>query len=467
MQRGDNKSSIVGRKEGTMMNNKVGPETGVAVKMTRFRWIIALMIFLVYTVAAADRANLGMALPFMRKEFVMSNTEAGALASLFLLAYGLAQVPAGFVYSKFGVRSVFPYAMVATSVVTGLIGTAGSVLMLKVYRFLLGLAEGPLPIGVTSTINHWFPSKEKGTVTGIFYAAAKFGPVIVPPLCAWIVLAYGWREIFLIFSVPGVLLSLAWYILVKNQPAESKYCSVAERQYIESGVDQTTAAKGVKTREYKLVWLDKFVRAKRMTPLATKGEIFRSWDLWGVALGYFFMGAIVQVLVTWIPTYLVTVKHFAVIKMGFVAAAPWMGAVVGNLVGGWFSDNILNKRRKPNMMFTAFATVFMMYSLIYAPNDPYILAALMFMVGVMLNIGYSAYLVYPMGLTTKKTFPIGCSLVNMSGQFGGAAAPLITGMLLDNYSWDAVWIFLAVCSLLCLAILFTIHEPVDDPLADR
>jgi len=435
-------------------------------KMTRFRWVVALMIFLVYTVAAADRANLGMALPFMRKEFAMSNTEAGALASLFLLAYAIAQIPSGFMFSKFGVHKIFSIAMVATSAATGLIGTAGSILALKVYRFILGLAEGPLPLGITSTINHWFPAKEKGTVTGIFLSAAKFGPVVVPPLCAWIVVAYGWREIFIVFAFPGVLLSVIWYILVKNKPSESPYCSAAECEYIESGVEQKKAnqKEQLPKKAYNLVWLDKLVRAKKITPLDTKEEIFRSWNVWGAALGYFFMVAIVNVLLTWIPTYLVTVKKFAILKIGIVAAAPWVGAVAGNLVGGWISDNILNKRRKPNMMLTAFTTIFMMYSLVNAPNDPYILAALLFLVGLLLNLGYSAYMVYPMGLTTKKSFPIACSVINMSGQLGGAAAPLLTGMLLDKYSWDAVWIFLAVCSFLCLMTLFTIKEPVDDPL---
>ncbi len=448
-----------------MLNkNSAGDNLVRTEKMTNFRWVIALMIFVVYTIAAADRANLGMALPFMRKEFAMSNTEAGALASLFLLAYSIAQIPSGFMLSKFGVHKIFSIAMVATSLATGLIGTAGSVVNLKVYRFILGLAEGPLPLGITSTINNWFPPKEKGTVTGIFLSAAKFGPVVVPPLCAWILVAYGWREIFYIFAFPGVLLSVIWYILVKNKPSDSSHCSVAECQYIESGVEPIKTNQNQSKRIYNLVWLDKLVRAKKITPLDTKKEIFRSWDIWGAALGYFFMTAIVNVLLTWIPTYLVTVKKFDILKIGIVAAAPWVGAVAGNLVGGWFSDKILNKRRKPNMMITAFTTIFMMYSLISAPNDPYILSALLFMVGFMLNLGYSAYMVYSMGLTTKKSFPIACSVVNMFGQLGGAVAPLLTGMLLDKYSWDAVWIFLAVCSLLCLMTLFTIKEPVDDPL---
>jgi len=436
-----------------------------AAKATSFRWVVAGLFFLVYTVAAADRANLGMALPFIRKDFAMSNTEAGGLASLFLLAYAIAQIPSGYIFSKFGVRSIFSFSMVATSLATGLIGTVSSIFMLKAYRFLLGLTEGPLPLGITSTINHWFPPKEKGTATGLFLSAAKFGPVLVPPLCAWILLAYGWRHIFYIFAFPGVVLSVIWYLLVRNRPSESPYCSEAERRYIESGETVKSPRQGrLPENKYNLVWLDKLIRARKVKPLETSREIFRSWDIWGSSLGYFFMIGVMNVLLTWIPTFLVTVKKFGTMKLGIVAAAPWTGAIVGNMVGGWFSDKIINKRRKPNMMFTAFTSIFMMYSLVYAPKDPYMLAGLMFVLGIFLNIGFSTYMVYPMGLTTKKSFPIACSVVNMFGQLGGAAAPLIAGMLLDHFNWDAVWLFLAICCTLCLMILFTIKEPVDDPL---
>jgi MFS transporter, ACS family, glucarate transporter len=443
----------------------VGVHTGTQ-KKTKFRWVVALLIFVVYSVASADRSNLGMALPFIRKEFTMSNTEAGALTSLFLLAYSIAQIPSGFIFSKFGVRSIFSFAMVATSVATGLIGTTGSIFALKTYRVLLGLAEGPLPLGMTSTINHWFPMKEKGMATGIFLSAAKFGPVLVPPLCAWILVAYGWREIFYIFAVPGILLSVVWYILVKNRPTESPFCSEEELRYIESDdqqeklVGQEQSAK----KEYKLVWLDKIVRATKVNPLRTKGAVFRSWDIWGASLGYFCMVGIVNVLLAWIPTYLVSVKKFTILNLGIVAAAPWTGAIVGNMVGGWFSDKIINKRRKPNMMFSAFTSIFMMYSLVYAPNNPYMLALLMFVLGIFMNIGYSTYMVYPMALTTKETYPIASSVVNTFGQLGGAVAPLVAGIMLDHFSWNAIWIFLAGFCLICLIVLFTIKEPVEDPL---
>src|SRR5207237_4330709 len=89
---------------------------GGAVKPTRYRWFVAALFFIIYTIAAADRANLGVALPFLRKQFEMSNTEAGGLISLFLLAYAAAQLPSAWLLSRFGVRKLFTQSMILTSI---------------------------------------------------------------------------------------------------------------------------------------------------------------------------------------------------------------------------------------------------------------------------------------------------------------------------------------------------------------
>jgi sugar phosphate permease len=150
-------------------------------------------------------------------------------------------------------------------------------------------------------------------------------------------------------------------------------------------------------------------------------------------------------------------------QIGFVAALPFVGGVLGNIVGGWLSDKILDRRRKPTMIISAVATCVMMVALVYAPNGLLVVSMLLFGTGFLLNIGYSSFSVYSMGLTTKKTYPVAASVVNTAGQAGGAFAPLITGMLLDNYSWTAVFIFLAVCSIAALVFVLTISEPAPSP----
>ena len=81
--------------------------------------------------------------------------------------------------------------------------------------------------------------------------------------------------------------------------------------------------------------------------------------------------------------------------------------------------------------------------------------------GMLLSVGYSAYMAYPMTLVSKAKFPMANAMVNMGGQLGGAATPFITGILLDNYGWSSVFGFMSAISALTFIVLLTIREPID------
>lgn len=431
-------------------------------KMTNYRWWVMSFIFVLYTIANADRANIGFALPYIREEYHITNTEAGLIISLFFGGYALFQIPSGFIIRKLGVRKGVAGGMLLTSLFTGIMGIIDTASHLKFLRFLVGVAEAPVAIGATSTINNWFPPKEKGTASGIFLAGSKVGPLIVPPLCAWIIMTFGWREIFIFFAIPGFLISIFWYFMVRNKPEESTFASKAEVDYINS--DEKVEGKEKKTIEYKLKWVDRVIRAQKAVPLSSSKEVFRSWDIIGIAVGYFFMVGTVGVLMSWLPTYLIKVKHFAIMNSALLAASPFAGTVLGNFVGGWLSDHVFGRRRKPLMIVSAIATSFTMYALVYAPQDMFLLALLLFTTGFLLSLGYSAFAAYPMSRADKVTYPVAFSVVNTGGQLGGFFFPLLVGMILDKFDWNMVFLALACGSFLCLLAVLSVIEPVDQPL---
>lgn len=434
-------------------------KTEVKPGMSGYRWVVMTLIFVVYTVAHADRANIGFALPYIQEEFHINNTMAGLLVSLFFGGYAAGQIPAGYITGKVGVRRAYTLGMLFTSLCTGLMGVVDSIIHLKILRTLVGVSESPVVIGSTVTINNWFPAKEKGTATGLFLAASKCGPLVVPPICAWIILNYDWRHIFLFFAVPGAVLAILWYIMVPNHPEQSSHVRQGELDYINETSAAVLETKQSK-RPFRYCWADKLLRTKKVDELRSSKEVFRCWDIYGAAFGYFFNVGTVGVLMSWLPKYLLQERHMAIMSSAIVAMAPFAGTVAGNVIGGWISDRFFAERRKPFMIISAVCTIITMSLLVHAPENLTLLSTLFFVMGLLLALGYSCYSVYAMGRADKATYPIAYSVINMGGQLGGMIMPLVVGVILDFGSWNAVFASLAGGALLCLLFVLTIVEPL-------
>lgn len=429
---------------------------------TRYRWVVLALIFAVYAVNYADRSNIGSVLPFITEEFNMTNFEAGQIASMFFLGYALCQIPAGFLLAKRGVRGIVTLSILGFSAFTWLIGTASSALSIKWMRLGLGVTEAPTPVGLRSTINNWFPPKEKATATGIYIASTMFAPIIVPPLVVWISLTLGWRWVFFLFAIPGLFLAVMWYFLVKSKPEESKFVSPSELEYIRASETESGNEVNVENivQHTRFATLDKLIRVREIKPLDSAAKIFRSRNIWGNTIAYFMMVSIMYGILTWIPSYLVTEKGFSFVKMGFVAAMPFVGGFIGSIFGGWISDKIFGRRRKPTMIFTALATIFMMVVMIHVPQSTALVAGALFMVGLLLNIGWPAFTAYPMGVADRKNYPIAISLVNSGGNLGGFVSPMAAGFLLDKTGqFSSVFTYFGICAVIGLVMLLIIDEP--------
>ncbi|PHR61984.1 MAG: MFS transporter [Robiginitomaculum sp.] len=434
---------------------------------SRFRLYVLGLIFIIYVITSSDRANIGIVLPYLKKSFHLSNTEAGGLASIFYISYGLFQIPSAFLIKRLGVKNTLPLALFLTSISTALHGMVGSLLALKFCRVLLGISEAPIASGCITSINNWFPAREKGLAAGLFIAAAKTGPVIVPILGAVIILSLGWEYVFIIFALPGLILPFFWFFLVPDDPIKSHFVNHAEVDLIKDM--DVESISGQKTNSLEQIplssgrsffaLLDRIIRSKVVQKITTSKDVFFSWNVWGVSLGYFFFIGTMSVILAWLPSYLTEVKGFSIIRTGFLTSMPFIGAVVGSTLGGWISDRLLDKRRKPLMMFSCLSTIFMMYALRSAPNDPFMLSFLLIATGFSFSMGFSLFSIFAAGLCERNIFPVATAVLNTCGQLGGAAMPFIAGIILDHYDWNAVFLTLSFGGGLALIVLSTIVEP--------
>lgn len=445
------------------MSTKLG-NTPVA-RPTRYRWVVMATIFVGYVVCMADRSNIGTLLPFISDEFHISNTQQGAISSFFFLGYAISQIPAGLIMGRTGTRKLVSWAIFAFSIITFLMGFTTTAVVLLILRLLLGLAEGPTPVGMTSTINSWFPPREKGTATGLYIASTQFAPIIVPPLCVLIATQWGWRSVFFVLAVPGMIMAGVWYLVVRNFPHESKRVNQAELDHINS--TDVDAKQELVERPW-MATVDRIIRRRDIAHLDTNKSVLSSWNIWGDTLAYFFMNNVLYGMLTWIPSYLVAERGYDFIKMGFVASAPAIGGLIGALSGGVISDRLFHGRRKPTMLLTAFFTAVMFTVLLTVPQQTVLVVGSLLLTGFFLNVGWPMFTAYAMGLTNARTYPFAISVINSGGNLGGFFAPIIVGLLLDRTggNYTVAFSYFVVVLLIAFVLLLSLVEPhADKPVA--
>ena len=167
-----------------------------------------------------DRSALSIANTTIRADLHFSATEIGALLSAFSLAYGLAQIPAGWLLDRYGARLVLSAGMMVWSLAQMATGLVSSFAALVLTRVGLGAGEAPFLPGGVKVIHDWYDVRERGLPMGILNASTTLGQAFAPPLLTLMLLHYGWRSMFVVIGLLGVVIALAWYPVYKENGRE-------------------------------------------------------------------------------------------------------------------------------------------------------------------------------------------------------------------------------------------------------
>ena len=181
---------------------------------------------------------------------------------------------------------------------------------LLTFRLGLGIAEAPCFPANSRVLSTWFPQHERARATGVYSIGQYFGLAFLSPLLFFIVETLGWRALFIIAGVAGIVFAMFWIRLYRD-PHESKSVNQAELDYIEAGGG--LAYQG------------------RATPFAWRniGKLLRHRQILGASIGQFAGNSTLVFFLTWFPTYLATERQMEWLKVGFYAVMPFIAASIG------------------------------------------------------------------------------------------------------------------------------------------
>src|SRR5580698_4602504 len=304
----------------------------ISPRMRRMQWIAIGLVTAAIALNYLDRSTLAIGNVKIRQEFGISATAIGALQSAWSITYALCQVPIGFFLDRLGPRYLVGVALVLWSIAQAAGGFATSYVQLLWARVALGAAECPAFPAAVRVTSDWFHIKDRGRPTGLYNSGGSIGPFIAPPLLTGLMLAFGWRMMFITMGVVGVLGALVWFKLYRD-PAKTEL----EPQDTEYLATNRAAEGKVEMRKW--------------------GRLFRFRSMWGLMLGAFCTGYAVWMYQTWLPAYLEMQQHISIAKTGFLAMIPLIFSVLGAWAGGWVTDRlalggmeIVASRRLPSIL---------------------------------------------------------------------------------------------------------------------
>ena len=394
--------------------------------ITNMRWRILAAMFIGNAINFIDRTSLGVAMPFIRRDLHLSTIEAGYAFSALLLAYAPMLLFGGALADRYGPRRLAAIATGAWSVMTGLIGLVQGFGSLLACRILLGAFElGATPSWAKAT-SRWFPERERGLAVSIYDNGIRFGGFLAVPIMAALIGLFGWRWAFAATAILGILWIPFW-LRIYRDPHEHPGANAAELAYIEAG----GGARDRKDGQSGVRWID----------------LLRYPTTWGIALVAFFAGGQVYFFLTWLPTYLMSVRHFSLLKEGSIGMLPLIASALGGLVGGIVGDILV--RRGAGVNFARkFCILFgLILACVTAPAawiDNTALVIVLLSTGMFANAFASvAIFTLPLDVSPVPERTASLAAIQMSGTMAGALAyPLLVGYILrwtgGNFSWPII-----------------------------
>jgi len=370
-----------------------------------YAWLIlAAGTLVVFGALGLARFGYTMVLPPMQQGLGLSNTQAGALATVNLIGYLVLSVLGGALAARYGPRVVITVGLTVAAAGMLLTGLANSFATAAVWRVVTGIGSGASNVPAMGLLAAWFVQRRRGMAAGIGVTGSSLALILLGLLVPHVLSAYGWngwRICWFIFA--GITLGLAVlaFTILRNCPSELGLLPMGA-----TGESTTITAK---VRE--LNW----------------GRVYRSGVVWHLGLIYVAYGFSYIIYMTFFTKYLIAEGGFTQGSAGrLFMLMGWLSLLCG-LIWGSVSDRLGRK--------TALVIVYIIHSVAFGlfallPSAPgFIISAVLF--------GLSAWSIPAIMAATcgdllgPRLAPAGLGFVTLFFGIGQAAGPSVAGIIAD------------------------------------
>ncbi|HZO10208.1 MAG TPA: MFS transporter [Myxococcota bacterium] len=363
------------------------------------------LLLLVFAVSSIDRQVLTILIQPIKADLGASDAQLGLLVGFgFTLFYTLLGLPIARWADRGTRRTIIALALAVWSGMTALSGLAGSYAQLLLARVGVGAGEAGCVPASHSLLSDHFPAERRGRAFSIYALGVPIGTLCGLLLGGVLAEALGWRAVFLVLGLPGLLLAVVVRLALREPPR-----------------GQSDAAHG----------------QAAPPPLGALLDYLRR----RTALRYVLLGAALNALVyagiaNWAPTHLMRVHGMAPGEVGLaLGLLIGLAGGAGTFAGGPLCDRLGRRDARFYAWLPALAALLVLpcaagfaFSASSAAALAWfapLVAAMSFFFGP--SVAMSQALVQPrMRAFTSATYQFTCNAIGSTG------GPLLVGLLNDR-----------------------------------
>ncbi len=397
--------------------------------LSRRRWTVLAFLVSITVINFIDRQTLSVLAPKIREVLHLSHEAYGRIVAAFQFGMMSGEFPMGWVMDRWGVRLGLGLAVLWWSIATGLHGFTRSGLNLGFLRFWMGTGECANFSGGVKTVNEWFPRTERAFAIGIFNSGTMIGSIIAPPLVVFLAHRYGYQYAFLLPAVLGICWVPLWWRF--HRPVSNSRASSSQPR-------------------------------RQVSVVQSSRELLLYPQTWSVMVCRFLVGPVLQFYWYWTPDYLYTVRRLSLHDIGVFSWIPFLMGDLGSISGGWAAALLLKrnfsvKRARQITMYFGAILCLASFAVFFVPTVSQALA----IIGIVL-FGHT-FLSANMFAAVTDMFPdesVGraTGLHGICGGLSGLLFPLLTGFLVDRFSYSPVFASAAVMPLAGTVALFVVSR---------
>ena len=420
-------------------------------KYNYWQWRTLIILMIGYALFYFVRKNFSIAMPALKSELGLDETQLGIFLTLNGIVYGVSRFINGFISDRARSKKfIMGLGLLLSAIVNFVIGlspqmnglfhymdasgkaTVGFVYFIGSLWLINGYTQGMGYPPCGSLMAHWIKPSELATKQSVWNSSHSIGAGLVAVLIGTFILGrFGYEAWQWCFFIPAILAAAGSFLLffgLRNSPSD---VGLPSPELLDEHISTKHVEEKTETPEH----------AHALYKVLLKKMVFRNPIIWILAVSNFCVYVIRFTILDWGSMFLTDYKQLPIATAAnVVAASEIVGGIIGTLLAGWVTDKFFkSKAHHTCLIFMVMATLcFFIFWRMPQSNTG---LAIFFLI-------MSSFFIYgPQALTgiaasnqaTKRAAASANGVLGIFGYASTTVSGLAFGMIAKSFGWNTVF----------------------------